>query len=105
MTELDAVSITAQEVEVGEAGGGVAVGLGVAVGVLVAAGVGVTIWVGLTNLFEEIVKVSITSPWLQLISLVPPPGGPQRKYPWIPVWLNKSLVTPWRIYLWADQAG
>jgi len=54
---------------------GVSVGVNVAVGgkaVLVAVGVGP---------LSPMVKESITVPWVQLISFVPPPAGPQTNSP------------------------
>src|SRR5258705_134466 len=38
---------------------------------------------------------SMTDPWAQLMSFVPPPGGPQRKVPWMAELVIDSLTTPW----------
>ena len=43
------------------------------------------------------VKESIAAPCVQWMSLVPPPEGPQRKLPWIPVAENESLRAPCRM--------
>ena len=72
------------------------VGLGVNIGVSVSVDVGVNVkvgvldgvWVGVSvavavgvGPLSPMVKESITVPWVQLISFVPPPAGPQTNSP------------------------
>ncbi len=71
------------------------VGVGVSVGGTAVA-VGVAVGVGVAPVLL-IVKLSITSPCVQSMSFVPPPGGPQRKTPWMLLALKVNFRTPWRM--------